>query len=502
MKNLSKLNIASILLSILFTFFFVVYFVYSTTIGEDISTTNLTITNNLSVGNNATTTGNLNVLGNFSLEGIATMLSNLSISGNTSISQNLSVSGTSTLSTTTISKLNNVIIVDGIHYPKTSTGIQNAINALPEEGGKVFLPEGTYQVSSTILIPSNVTLEGAHTSSTILYLADNSHCNVIQNQDTTNGNTNITLRNFKIDGNDAGNDGTDLSGINFNNITNSKIENVWVYDVEDYGIFSDNSSDIFITGCIFESNNRGNFLGSNYAYRHIIANNYFLSNSYGIFFAWQTDYHLIIGNVFKDNGISVYLFSSTDYNVVIGNEFYGETSAGVYIRNSSNNIISNNAFYNSGTAEESKGSIWVRGVDGSPSHNLITSNQIYHSNGYAGINIENSNCENNYISNNYISGNWNAGEIRDLGTNTIYTNQLLNNNLLFTFPTSTSKFIIGATSSSEKFLLQIEPNVDITLGQGSNSTSTTFITLRDSNSTLWYIYPDTSGNLVVTTTKP
>jgi len=85
----------------------IVYLAYSspgtTTIGEDISTTNLTITNNLSVGNNATTTGNLNVLGNFSLEGIATMLSNLSISGNTSISQNLSVSGTSTLSTTTIS---------------------------------------------------------------------------------------------------------------------------------------------------------------------------------------------------------------------------------------------------------------------------------------------------------------------------------------------------------------------------------------------------------------
>ena len=120
MKNLSKQNIASILLSILFTFFLVFYFVYSspgpTTIGEDISTTNLTVTSNLSVGGNATTTGNLNVLGNFNLTGIATLLNNLSVSGNASISQNLSVSGTSTLSTTTITGPftvgNNYLFVD------------------------------------------------------------------------------------------------------------------------------------------------------------------------------------------------------------------------------------------------------------------------------------------------------------------------------------------------------------------------------------------------------
>ena len=83
------------------------------------------------------------------------------------------VSGTSTLSTTTISKLNNVIIVDGIHYPKTSYGIQSAIDALPSEGGKVFLPAGTYLIDSTTTIPSNVWIEGAGASSTILYVENN-----------------------------------------------------------------------------------------------------------------------------------------------------------------------------------------------------------------------------------------------------------------------------------------------------------------------------------------
>ena len=55
MKDLSKLNIASIFLSILFTFFFVVYFVYSspgtTTIGEDILTTNLSVSENSTTTN-------------------------------------------------------------------------------------------------------------------------------------------------------------------------------------------------------------------------------------------------------------------------------------------------------------------------------------------------------------------------------------------------------------------------------------------------------------------
>ena len=88
MKNLSKQNIASILLSILFTFFLVFYFVYSspgtTTIGEDISTTNLT------VSGNATTTG-LYVSGN-------SILSNLLVSNN-STTTNLFVSNSSTLGT-------------------------------------------------------------------------------------------------------------------------------------------------------------------------------------------------------------------------------------------------------------------------------------------------------------------------------------------------------------------------------------------------------------------
>ncbi|GAI04584.1 unnamed protein product, partial [marine sediment metagenome] len=81
--------------------------------------------------------------------------------------------------------INKVVIVDGVHYSQDGAGIQAAIDALPAEGGKVFIPEGTYNISSTITVPSNVWLEGAGASSTILYR--DGATSVIVNEDQTNG---------------------------------------------------------------------------------------------------------------------------------------------------------------------------------------------------------------------------------------------------------------------------------------------------------------------------
>ncbi|MCD6165360.1 right-handed parallel beta-helix repeat-containing protein, partial [bacterium] len=45
-----------------------------------------------------------------------------------------------------VSEINNTIYVDGTKYTQDSAGIQNAIDDLPSTGGKVILPEGTYNV--------------------------------------------------------------------------------------------------------------------------------------------------------------------------------------------------------------------------------------------------------------------------------------------------------------------------------------------------------------------
>lgn len=59
-------------------------------------------------------------------------------------------------STSTISNLNGVIVVDGIRFTQNGTGIQSAINFCASQGGgNVYLPAALYLASSTIAFPSD-----------------------------------------------------------------------------------------------------------------------------------------------------------------------------------------------------------------------------------------------------------------------------------------------------------------------------------------------------------
>ena len=108
----------------------IVYLAYSspgtTTIGENISTTNLL------VSGNATTTGNFNILGNFSLSGVATFLNNLTVSGTTTLS---------TTNITGLSSVNNTIV-----YVKPNQTIQEVIDSITDASSTkpyvVIVPPG------------------------------------------------------------------------------------------------------------------------------------------------------------------------------------------------------------------------------------------------------------------------------------------------------------------------------------------------------------------------
>ena len=59
-------------------------------------------------------------------------------------------------------KRSRVQVADFLQYGYTHTAIQNAINALPASGGKVYIPEGTWTIGSSITISADyVTIEGA-----------------------------------------------------------------------------------------------------------------------------------------------------------------------------------------------------------------------------------------------------------------------------------------------------------------------------------------------------
>jgi len=108
-----------------------------------------------------------------------------------------------TATTATIGTINGFVYVDGT----INTTIAGAIAALPSTGGTVIIPCGTYTLSTTLVIPSQVILQGCGTGSTTsggtrLIAASGSVSPVVQVQGTssTSRSGDIFLRDLSIVG--------------------------------------------------------------------------------------------------------------------------------------------------------------------------------------------------------------------------------------------------------------------------------------------------------------
>ncbi len=83
----------------------------------------------------------------------------------------------------------------------TEEELKTTIDNLPQEGGKIIMPECTITTKNGIVLPSNVILEGAGIGKTIL-------SNTLDSAVSLHGE-NIIVRNFTVEGNSAS-----LNGIN------------------------------------------------------------------------------------------------------------------------------------------------------------------------------------------------------------------------------------------------------------------------------------------------
>jgi hypothetical protein len=94
----------------------------------------------------------------------------------------------------------------------STTAIQNAIGALPATGGTVYLPAGTYKVSSTLTMASLLyaTIRGAGRWATIIKFTGTGDCLRVYNTDTTGLLTGGGVLDLTIDGTSAGNSSTGL----------------------------------------------------------------------------------------------------------------------------------------------------------------------------------------------------------------------------------------------------------------------------------------------------
>ncbi len=135
---------------------------------------------------------------------------------------------------------------------KSFGGIQEDISALGSAGGTVTIPAGVTIVSQTIKVPNNVTLEGA-ASNSVLKAAAGLNAAVIQNINTTSGNSGMRFIGFKIDGSAGSSSGAGIRLVKCNNVIFKDIE---AFDCSDGIEVTGSSFDIVIRQCKLYSNGR------------------------------------------------------------------------------------------------------------------------------------------------------------------------------------------------------------------------------------------------------
>jgi len=183
-------------------------------------------------------------------------------------------------------------IADGEAGVDDAEVIQSAVNIT----GRILIKSGVYILDKPITLPSNTCLEGEGWD-TILKAKDGFTGSIIYNKDWTNGNENIILRNFQLDGNKANCPDEDY-GILLDNVTNGLVEKVFVHDIKLHGVVCRNGQHNYIINCIAKNNDRDGFkIGDPSA---------------------PTYYGLIMGCTVENCGDTGLIIKSSPYSSIIG----------------------------------------------------------------------------------------------------------------------------------------------------------------------------------------
>lgn len=261
---------------------------------------------------------------------------------------------------------------DGVH--NDTAAIQNAINAAAGRG--VFIPEGTYLVD-VLNLPSNTFLIG-YGATSILKTPNNApdQTFIVRNADFVNGNTNIRLFNFTLDGNQLN------QTLTFNNcctqfkkVTNLRIENMTVKggisegiyifdspgavvannDILGNGRWQDDGSGIHLESCdsAIINNNRSTANGFHGIIltgvtNSVIATNNCYANGYdGLRMQWACKFNTVTGNSLNGNTrFGLYMGQASDENMFTGNTMSGNDVNGIQFDTASNNYFTGNQIIN------------------------------------------------------------------------------------------------------------------------------------------------------------
>ena len=140
--------------------------------------------------------------------------------------------------------LSGASIDSSLQIAHATRSIQAAIDALPSTGGKVIVLDGTYTLSDTITLPSDVTLElragatilpaNSYAPASAATINSKTIYTLIRNSDMTNGNDNIVITGqgrLHSEGVTGIDETVSWAGVLLNGCTNSRVENIEIDNI-------------------------------------------------------------------------------------------------------------------------------------------------------------------------------------------------------------------------------------------------------------------------------
>jgi len=353
-------------------------------------------------------------------------------------------------------------------YVGNGTSDQNAINAainaLPSTGGSVVLLDGTYNITSSVIINKpNVNLTGSGANTILKRMYDESGVNtggVITVVAASTAVTNVDVSQLSINGNKASFSSANDYGIFVSSggcgiqANNEKINNNWIGNTAGNGVYIYNGAcaaiqNDQITNNIITGSGGNGIATDDSTSNAVISGNVSSNNSgYGIYVSGGTGEN-ITGNTTNSNATGGIITGTTSTNVS-DNIIKSNTTYGIYIggfvggqNTISGNVIDSNGigvnFGPGNTNETLSGNTIVNSattgvfVDGgTPSTNIIISANTISGNGGSGVQF-NTNIVNSTITDNTLNNNGGVGSSSSIsicpGGPGCASDQITNNNI-------------------------------------------------------------------------
>lgn len=141
----------------------------------------------------------------------------------------------------------------------SSPAIQAALNALPVQGGAVFIPPGTYSIGSLLTMPANSALIGAGSgtagSGTVLKLANAVNTSMIA------AGTSCRIQDLELNGNRANQTTGTGDAVDVHSVNSCIFSNLYIHDQFRRGIDFTSAQGHLVWSCNIKNNNGGSGKG-------------------------------------------------------------------------------------------------------------------------------------------------------------------------------------------------------------------------------------------------